>query len=119
MVPWAGLEIASYGLANSISHTPFPMGELSRKAYLDPEQASHTPFDHRVERSERQIPTLPWVRSWRLLLAFVAFCRVAACKEQPRRDHSRDRNVIGGLGYLEYRLVSTQATGKAVSVIIR
>ena len=26
--------------------------ELSRKAYLDPEQASHTPFDRRAERSE-------------------------------------------------------------------
>ena len=43
---------------------------------------------------------------------FVAFCRVTACKELPRLDHSRDRNVIGDLGYLEYRLVSTQVTGR-------
>ena len=50
---------------------------------------------------------------------FVAFCRVIAYKEPPGLDHSIDRNVIGDLGYLEYRLASTQATGKNVSVVIR
>lgn len=120
MVPWAGLEIASYGLANNNSVTHTSEGEeLSRKAYLDPEQASHTPFDRRAERSEQQIPTQPWGKFWMLLLESVTFCRVIACKEPPRLGHSRDRNVIGDLGYLEYQLVNTQATSKDVSIIIR